>query len=460
MCAKKRHTDSKDFLHYLKDDLSNQERHDLERSLEADPFEKEAMEGLESISPEKAEEDILSLHAALNKRLGRRRRRTWYSIAATAASILLVGTIFLNIYDFNPNDKDGEALTEESFRDLNSAKELPAAPASEEPAEDLETETPAYSEEKARSEEPARMGEEKTGEIAEEKMAQKKAGVLAEDVEIIAVEAAEVTAEVEVETFAMMAEDEEIIAIEAKPERSKRSASKEKMAAPVAHEQETADADKQISEPLSGQINGIVLSSEDMEPLPGAIIMIQDLNSGTVADMEGRFIIPTEENQTKVEVSFIGMDTEQYVLKSEAPNELVMQPDALMLDEIVVVAHASGKISGMSTSPSSRNALQEEAPSGYSAAEPPEGYKAYRDYLKENMVFPDAYKTGEREIVVLKFTVNSNGTISDISPLRSPGESYTGEATRLLLSGPAWTSAKVNGDPIDEQVRIRIVFKK
>ncbi len=120
MCAKKRDRNSSDFLRYLKDDLSNQERHALERDLESDPFEKEAMEGLESIPSEKAEADLLSLHASLNKRISRRKRRTWYGIAATLASILIVGTIFLNIYDLNPDDPKHQPVTEESFRTLDS----------------------------------------------------------------------------------------------------------------------------------------------------------------------------------------------------------------------------------------------------------------------------------------------------------------------------------------------------
>ena len=176
--------------------------------------------------------------------------------------------------------------------------------------------------------------------------------------------------------------------------------------------------------------------------------------------MEGRFIIPTEENQATVTASFIGMETEEYLLQSDVKNELIMQPDAFLLDEIVVVAHTSGKLSGISASSTTRTIKEEAAAPSYTAAEPPEGYSAYRKYLKENMVFPDGYKTGERVIVVLNFTVRSNGSISDIRPLRSPNEEYTEEATRLLLNGPGWKPAMLNGKPMDELVRIRIVFKK
>ena len=76
------------------------------------------------------------------------------------------------------------------------------------------------------------------------------------------------------------------------------------------------------------------------------------------------------------------------------------------------------------------------------------------------MVFPEGYTPGKREIVVLKFTLRSNGTITDINSLKSPGESYSQEAVRLIQEGPRWTPAEVNSKPVDEQIRIRIVFRK
>lgn len=106
MSAKKKHSTADQYLNYLKGELSGKERHDFERNLEADPFEMEAMEGLEMLSPEQANEDILSLHSRLRKRLARRRRVTFYSVAASVASLLIIGTVFLQIYDFNPAAQD------------------------------------------------------------------------------------------------------------------------------------------------------------------------------------------------------------------------------------------------------------------------------------------------------------------------------------------------------------------
>ena len=121
MSGKKKHTTPNEYLKYLKRDLTNQERHSFERNLEADPFEKEAMEGFGQLSPEQAEEDILSLHASMRKRLSRRKRNAVYSIAATVASLLIVGTVFLQIHNFHPSSDEPaeslpvEVLTEEAM---------------------------------------------------------------------------------------------------------------------------------------------------------------------------------------------------------------------------------------------------------------------------------------------------------------------------------------------------------
>ena len=105
MSAKRRHRSAADFLKYRNGELSDRERNAFERDMEADPFLKEAMEGMEQAGPGELEEDLLEIHGRMRKRMVRRRRVAWYSIAATITSLLIVGTVFLKIHDFNP-DRD------------------------------------------------------------------------------------------------------------------------------------------------------------------------------------------------------------------------------------------------------------------------------------------------------------------------------------------------------------------
>ena len=85
MAAKRKHRSTHEYLKYLKGELSPEERYSLERELEADPFEREALEGMESLATSEVEEDLLTLHANLRSRLNRRKRRTFYYVAASVA---------------------------------------------------------------------------------------------------------------------------------------------------------------------------------------------------------------------------------------------------------------------------------------------------------------------------------------------------------------------------------------
>ena len=136
MSGKKKHTTPNEYLKYMKGDLTNQERHSFERNLEADPFEKEAMEGFGQLSPEQAEEDFLSLHARMRKRVARRRRIAVYSIAATVASLLIVGTVFLQIYNLSPDSSHKQFYHEEVDKQLYQ-EEVNTEPFVE-PAESME----------------------------------------------------------------------------------------------------------------------------------------------------------------------------------------------------------------------------------------------------------------------------------------------------------------------------------
>jgi hypothetical protein len=132
MSGKNKHRSANDYLQYLKGELSNQERHAFEKGLEADPFEQEAMEGLESLETGQTEQDILYLHNRLRKRLSRRRRVAFYSVAATVASLLIVGTVFLKIHDFNPSSDEKQVYPEESFDSGTPSEAQPSAPAQNE----------------------------------------------------------------------------------------------------------------------------------------------------------------------------------------------------------------------------------------------------------------------------------------------------------------------------------------
>jgi hypothetical protein len=453
MSAKRKHRTPNEYLKYLKGELSGEERYTFERDLEADPFEMDAMEGMEQIPVGELEEDLLSIHADMRKRLKRRRRRTFYYAAASVASLLIVGTVFLNIYNINPKSAQEAIPNDETFLH-EDVTEQANVPVQEEKSTDriilkeekdmameqatvpvkaqIQEETPVL--EIIQDRENAQNQDEI---IVHEEMAMRAAKVVSDEVISGVVEAPIPEAPVPV------SKADELVVMEAQPKRSQKKARTQE--APSAY--------------TTGQVSGIVVSSEDMEPLPGASITVKGSDSGMVADMEGRFSLVTDQQaQTTVIASYVGMETDEYQLAGGTENRVVMQPDMATLNEVVVIGYDADKETYATGAVQTVKLDKEE--SKYSGAEPEEGLEAYKIYIEEQIRFPAGDTISKREVVVLKFNVALDGSISQITTLRSPGDPFTEEAIRLLNEGPSWNPAKNESGATDDVVRMRIVFKR
>ena len=86
-------------------------------------------------------------------------------------------------------------------------------------------------------------------------------------------------------------------------------------------------------------------------PLPGVTILIKGTSLGTVTDTEGIFKIALPQKKDVVLVfSFIGMKTQEIVLKDDKPLKVVMQEDAKEIDEVVVTGIFERKKEGFTGS--------------------------------------------------------------------------------------------------------------
>jgi len=477
MSAHRKHKTLNAFVRYLKGELSPEERHHLERDLEADAFEKEAMEGFESIAPGDLEEDMLSLHAQMRKRLQRRRRAAWYGIAATVASILVVGTIFINIYDFNPAADKEAPETEVSLqneeplqaeeplqREVAPTKKSESAPVPESKEVETDKGPEAAEGEVAAKGDVADQQEREMAllDVAEEPVSVDHDIQIVED-DAVEAEAAGVAApQMARDQIPEMAEEmvaapegDGVMAVEAAPtRRQKRAVSQAKTVSPVAEQLQAAEL-------LSGRVSGVVISSEDSYPLPGASVFLKDSDSGVVTDLRGRFTIPAGEGpQTTVVASYVGMLTEKYQLEPGQENRVVMHPDPSTVNEVVVLAYGAQNEKYPVSAVQKIQVNQEESDSESNGAEPVGGIQAYKMYMEKNIRFPAGDTLSKRAVVVLTFKVDSDGSLSGIQTLRSPGEAFSEEAIRLLEEGPPWNPARDESGTTDDVVRMRIVFKR
>lgn len=90
----------------------------------------------------------------------------------------------------------------------------------------------------------------------------------------------------------------------------------------------------------------------------------------------------------------------------------------------------------------------------------PGGENGLTKYFKKNFQYPqEALESGIEGTVTVQFTINEDGTISNVSTI-SPklGGHLEMEAIRLIRSMPNWKPAMENGKPVPAQCNIPVEF--
>lgn len=147
-----------------------------------------------------------------------------------------------------------------------------------------------------------------------------------------------------------------------------------------------------------------------------------------------------------------------------------MDSEVLKKDLIVVSAQEEGfvqpaeaekkmeasKIAGVSVS-ASRSAKSKSA-TDYIPPQPVTGTDSFNIYLENNILNPEPGNDKE-ELVIISFIVKADSTITELKIITSPGPSYSREAKRLIKEGPVWKPAMENGNPVEEEYRVSILFR-
>lgn len=100
-------------------------------------------------------------------------------------------------------------------------------------------------------------------------------------------------------------------------------------------------------------VSGTVLDAADNLPLPGATIMIEGTSRGTSTDFNGRFTVQMSANENVLVISFIGYQTQRVELGARTEVEILLQPDARSLEEVVVIGYGTVRKSDLTGAVSS-----------------------------------------------------------------------------------------------------------
>ncbi len=86
------------------------------------------------------------------------------------------------------------------------------------------------------------------------------------------------------------------------------------------------------------RITGTVTSEEDGQPLPGVSVVVRGTTIGTTTDFEGNYTISVPEDANILVFRFVGMRTVEIAIEGRTVIDVVMEPDILGLEEVVVTA--------------------------------------------------------------------------------------------------------------------------
>lgn len=90
----------------------------------------------------------------------------------------------------------------------------------------------------------------------------------------------------------------------------------------------------------------------------------------------------------------------------------------------------------------------------------PGGQGALMKYLSENIKYPVvAQENGVQGRVIVGFVVERDGSISDVTVMRSVDPSLDREAQRVVKSMPKWNPGKQNGSAVRVKYTVPVVFR-
>ncbi|MCX6306192.1 MAG: SusC/RagA family TonB-linked outer membrane protein [Bacteroidetes bacterium] len=85
-------------------------------------------------------------------------------------------------------------------------------------------------------------------------------------------------------------------------------------------------------------ITGTVTSSEDKQPIPGVTVVVKGTTIGVNTNQDGKFVFSVPTKYDLLVFSYVGMKMKEVNIGTQSILDIVMDPDVLNMDEIVVTA--------------------------------------------------------------------------------------------------------------------------
>ncbi len=412
---------------YLEGKLTGKNAHAVERQLLNDPFDEEAMKGYALFDPELTETDLDGLMKRVATRSKKRQSYAWRWAATFALLAVAAVVVWLVVPSLDPAS-DQLSLKEEGEQEEGAAdnsKIVQEEVVIPEPPFIKEESGPVAEATRPKPEENILTDENEEGPSQEDvaittKRTEPSADELMEEDQVI---------ELADETLA------EVVIEEVIPEES--SALKKEA---VAMSRSTGAVTRSALG-VDNMVTGTV-TDEAGAPLPGVTVLVKGTSYGVMSDSNGQYNLELADRSAVLIFSYVGYDQIELKVGDRRQLNVELETDVQALSEVVVTTYA------------------ETNEMSFENAVPEEGLKAYRSYLERELNYPrtaiDSNVSGK---VILKVAILATGEIGTIEVKRSLGFGCDEEAMRLVRTGPPWRAATRDGEPVESQVRVKVVFQ-
>ena len=413
---------------YLKGRLTGKKAHAVERQLLHDPFDEEAMEGYAQFDPELTQADLDRLKEQIAAKAEKRETHLWrwaatFALLAVASVIVWLVIPSRETTRLSLKEEDKQEEGSAATGDLDIVEEAPVTP---EPPISQKESIP--------------VAEEARPKPVENVLADEKEKVFSEENAIITTQRPEpATDELIEQEEVIVPEDEslaEVVIEEVVPQES--AALKKEV---VAMSRSTGAVSRSALD-AGDKVTGTI-TDEDGNPLPGVTVLVKGTSYGVTSDINGEYNIDLAEKSAMLVFSYIGYDPVELKVGDRTQLDVEMETDVQALSEVVVTTYKEA------------NELS------FESAVPAGGMKAYKTYLERELNYPKAARDGAiAGKVILKVTILSTGKIGEIEIKRSLGFGCDEEAIRLVRTGPPWTAATRDGEPVESEVQVKVLFER
>lgn len=93
-------------------------------------------------------------------------------------------------------------------------------------------------------------------------------------------------------------------------------------------------------------VSGVVMAEGEPDPVIGANVMVKGTTTGTITDFDGNFVLDAKKGDVLV-FSYMGYKPLEMTVQNAGPMKVTLQPDNVMLDEVVAVGYGTMKKSDL-----------------------------------------------------------------------------------------------------------------